>query len=387
MNPITPDTVYKGGAFHDSLPRGKAFGKITFTSDSLYFESSKGRTELPLQGVCIKNGGAGGRMIFFTHNSVPGWTLHTTDQRVLRDIHLSAFSDALPQTVRIRKAKRRSQMFVISFAVLCLIAIYMPFYFKEPLVSAAAGRIPAKWEQKFGQTALYQLKAEKGFVESPAIHDMLKQISEPVFHGISPKTSCQFTVYVMPDKSVNAFALPGGYIVLNTGLLMAAKSPEELAGVIAHEAAHIALQHGLKQMISSAGTYALFQSLFGDASGLIAVIADNSAFLLTRKYSRDYEREADDRAWDYLLAANIDPRGMTNFFHTLLAAQEKNNLNPLENALNFLSTHPTSRERIEHLQEKFKRLDDRAGYVSFPLDFKVFQDAIRNLASQEAAEP
>jgi predicted Zn-dependent protease len=191
----------------------------------------------------------------------------------------------------------------------------------------------------------------------------------------------------MPDKSVNAFALPGGYIVLNTGLLMAAKSPEELAGVIAHEAAHIALQHGLKQMISSAGTYALFQSLFGDASGLIAVIADNSAFLLTRKYSRDYEREADDRAWDYLLAANIDPRGMTDFFHTLLAAQEKNNLNPLENALNFLSTHPTSRERIEHLQEKFKRLDDRAGYVSFPLDFKVFQDAIRNLASQEAAEP
>ncbi len=170
-----------------------------------------------------------------------------------------------------------------------------------------------------------------------------------------------------------------GHIVFHTGLLLFAESAEEVAGVLAHEAAHVTLQHGLRQLISSVGIYALVQAFLGNAEGLLAVIADNGAFLLTQKYSRDYERDADDKGWFYLVNANISPRGMIGFFSSLLEEQEKGtgkDIPGVENTLNFLSTHPTTKERIEHLQEKWKKLDRRSEYMSFNLNFQRFQNVI-----------
>ncbi|MFW6236744.1 MAG: M48 family metalloprotease, partial [Desulfovibrionales bacterium] len=101
-------------------------------------------------------------------------------------------------------------------------------------------------------------------------------ITDPVFQGI-PETEYDFRVYLARNPEINAFALPGGIIVLNSGLILSATGPDQVAGVLAHEAAHVTLRHGLRQIIGTVGLFALVQALFGDATGLMAVLIDNSA--------------------------------------------------------------------------------------------------------------
>ena len=129
--------------------------------------------------------------------------------------------------------------------------------------------------------------------------------------------------HIVEDASLNAFAMPGGNVVLHTGLLLAADSPEEVAGVLAHEIAHVTRRHGIRNIVSSAGLYLVMQMLVGDVSGAVAILTDNSALLLDRKFSRDFEREADEAGWDYLIRSDIEPSGMIRFFERVRQEDQK----------------------------------------------------------------
>ena len=230
-----------------------------------------------------------------------------------------------------------------------------------------------------GDAAFSGMHAGKRTIEDPEAAAMLARITGPLLERI-PQDRYPFTVHIIEDPTVNAFALPGGHIVIHTGLILKAGSIEEVAGVLAHEAAHVTLQHGLRQMIATAGTFALVQAFFGDATGLLAVLTENSALLLTRKYSRDYERAADDTGWTYLTKARIDPRGMIDFFERLLGNSEETvggkTAAGFGESLNFLSTHPTTRERIDRLQERWNRSGAAMEYRRFDLDLAAFQAAV-----------
>lgn len=377
MNPEQNNITYNGGAFHHELSNGKAFGNIRISSEALSFEAQDKAVAMPLQGIEIKAGGANDQTIFFTHASLPGWTVFTGDHAILKDRALMARAPVVHQVAQIHGVKKRSGMRLVVILLLSLAAIYGLFRLRTPLISATAKRIPISWEQKLGYAALYQLKGKKRFVNEPELLDLMARISAPLFSGIS-EDRYEFTVHILSDPTINAFALPGGHIVFHTGLLLSAERPDEVAGVLAHETAHITLQHGMRQLIGTAGIHTLFQAIFGDAGGLIAVIAENSAFLLTQKYSRDYEREADEKGLAYLAEAGINPKGMADFFNRLLEAQEKNAVSRVGDALNFLSTHPTTRERIERLNRKIKASDQQTAYVSFDLDFEKFQDMLKH---------
>jgi len=376
MNLPQNSSTYEGGAFHRELSNGKAFGNIHISSEGLSFEAQGKQIAMPLQGLEVKAGGANDRTIFFTHANLPESSLFTGDHAILKDRVLMTCAPVDRQIAQIHGTKKRSKLMLVAILLVCLGGIYGFFQVKEPLLIATAKLIPASWEQKFGYAALYQLKGENHFVDDPEILDLLTQITEPLFSRI-PEKRYRFTVHILAAPSINAFALPGGHIVFHSGLLLAAATPDEVAGVLAHEVAHVTLQHGMRQILGTAGIYTLIQAIFGDAGGLIAVIAENSAFLLTQKYSRDYEREADERGMAYLADAGINPKGMADFFNRLLKAQEKNAETRAGDALNFLSTHPTTQERIEHLRQKMGTLDQRVQYISFDLDFESFQSMLR----------
>lgn len=335
--------------------------------------------------MTIKAGGANDRMLFFTHASEPEWTVCATDHTVLENPFLKAVAPLDAQIGRIRKAKRRS-LHVLALMILIVAGgVCGLFMLKEPLVAGIAESIPAKWEERLGDAAFSQLKAGTRFIEAPEVNAMLARITGPLLSHI-PQERYPFEIHIAQDDTVNAFALPGGIIVLNAGLILEARSSEEIAGVLAHEAAHVTLRHGLRQMIGSAGIFLLVQAFFGDASGILAVMAENSAFLLTRKYSRDYERQADETGWRYLIDAGIDPRGMSAFFELLLKKQEESDagktLSALGDAFNFLSTHPTSRERIDHLSDMWKRSDHATDFISLNLNLAEFQQAVRKAGSR-----
>ncbi len=160
-----------------------------------------------------------------------------------------------------------------------------------------------------------------------------------------------YSFSVADYREINAFALPGGPVWLNRGAMQAARTEAQLAGVLAHEIAHITQRHAAQQMskgIIANGLLGLFGALLGNSGG--ARTAQTGAQLLAggymMKFSRDDEREADRVGAQILRRAGWDPRGMLEFLQIL---RERQGRDPGSVEV-FLSTHPSPSERVEQLR-------------------------------------
>jgi predicted Zn-dependent protease len=166
-----------------------------------------------------------------------------------------------------------------------------------------------------------------------------------------------YTFDVANYREINAFALPGGPIWIHRGAIEAAQNEAQLAGVLAHEIAHIANRHAADQITK--GTFAnvglgLLGALLGGGNGaqiaqMGAGIAAQSAMM---KFSRDAEREADTKALQYMKGAGYDPRGMVEFLQVLRARQGRDP----GSVQTFFSSHPAPGERVTRLQQEALRL-------------------------------
>jgi predicted Zn-dependent protease len=162
---------------------------------------------------------------------------------------------------------------------------------------------------------------------------------------------------VANKRDINAFALPGGPIWVHRGLIDAAQNEAQLAGVIAHEVAHISHRHAAEQMTK--GTFAnlglgLLGTFLGHGAGaqiaqLGAGFAANATML---KFSRDDEREADLKALQYMKRAGYDPRGMVEFLQVLRNRQGRDP----GSVRTFLSSHPAPADRVARLQQQANRM-------------------------------
>ena len=374
--------TYSGGAFHSSLPKGRASGNVQVTYSDIEFSYDEIALRLPCDGLRLRWGGAADRSVFFDHPEVEDLTIYCSEERILdhpifrKRLHLAR----QVQVLRSRKWKK-TLLVVVFLAILVAIPIGL-FSLREPFVIAVTKRIPVDWEVEFGEVVFQQLVSERQLLQDEMIHEQLQTITEPILNAI-PDGRYNFRFHIVQDSQVNALAIPGGNVVIFSGLLMKADSPEEIAGVLAHEISHVTLQHSLRQVIGTTGVYLLVQTLFGDSSGLLAVIAESGTFLLTRKFSRQYEQEADELGWRYLANANINPKGLVSFFEKLKAVEDsKHDVSPekiLNGSLNFLSTHPATDDRIHHLNEKLKHLPPSTSFITFRLDFPQFQKKLRSL--------
>ncbi len=174
-------------------------------------------------------------------------------------------------------------------------------------------------------------------------------------------------------------------------MLLAADSPEEVLGVLAHELAHVTRQHGVRGIVQGLGLYATVSLFLGDVSGVAAILVNNAPFLLTQKFSRDHEREADEVGFRSLEAAGIDPRGMISFFEKLRQEEAKLKAQvpggAALDALGFLSTHPATAERARHLEALLAASPRKDGFTRTAVDFKAFQQAVRAHLSQPDSAP
>jgi predicted Zn-dependent protease len=173
----------------------------------------------------------------------------------------------------------------------------------------------------------------------------------------------QFRVVLIDRREPNAFALPGGRIFVFTGLLDRVQRPEELAGVLAHEMAHVTHRHGLRKLIAGSGPYYVLRLFVSDQQEVLSAISAGSQMLVNQYYSRDVEREADTIGWHYLVAANIDPRGMVDFFQ-LLTESENSSVIP-----QMFRSHPATSERIASLSRLWEKSDRQTGFVDLSAEF------------------
>jgi len=158
---------------------------------------------------------------------------------------------------------------------------------------------------------------------------------------------------VVDAPIVNAFALPGGPIVVYTGLIGKAAGAEEVAGVIGHEMAHVTARHGLERIADSVGIVTAVQILVGDTQGLVAFGAELFTLASVNSYSRRQEMAADEEAIRMLHAAGIDPAGLARFFEVLDREQ-----GDLPSAVSWISTHPQNQARIAQIRGRLAALGE-----------------------------
>jgi len=204
------------------------------------------------------------------------------------------------------------------------------------------------------------------FVDDPLVLEFVNRVGQNLVLNSDAKVP--FTIKVVESKEVNAFALPGGFLYVNRGLIEAADNEAELAGVLAHEIGHVAARHGMEQ--ASKGdlmNYASIPLIFlGGWPGMIlqnvAGLAVPLGFL---KFSRGAEKEADRLGAQYLWAAGYDPRAMISFFEKLQANEKKK---PGTLAKIF-ATHPMNGDRIIEVQNLIARFPERNEYQVSSSDF------------------
>ena len=254
-------------------------------------------------------------------------------------------------------------------------AIWGAFYLKDYVAGKATVWIPVQWEQKLGEVALAQIKAQTQFINDPAVLESLNSIAAPLLIAV-PNRSYRFALFVSDAREVNAFALPGGYLVFNRGLLERTSTPEEIQGVLAHEVAHVLKRHSLAQLAQNIGLEVAVQTLWGNENPYLHYLIRNGSQLLSLKFTRDHERAADDLGWELLQNAQINPQGMVNFFAELKAEMDAKGKGGFGPGAAFLSTHPTPQERIERLEHK-KGAVGSYEFKSFEVDFKALQARLR----------
>jgi predicted Zn-dependent protease len=242
--------------------------------------------------------------------------------------------------------RRRVRTSLTVFAALAVIGITAAIYLWgiPGVASAVTPYVPTSWEARLGRTVSDHLAPENKRCVEASRMQAIEKIANALLVPLQ-KSPYNFTVAVVNHPSVNALAAPGGYVVVFRGLLEATESPEELAGVLAHEFQHILLRHSTRALLRHASTSLLVAAVTGDISGAMAFGVEGARLLGELRYSRQDEEEADREGLRLLVAAGIDPAGMIAFFETLERKHGSASVLPP-----YLSTHPTPEKRIQKLR-------------------------------------
>ena len=212
-----------------------------------------------------------------------------------------------------------------------------------------AALMPLAWEEALGEQLFSGFSKHYKTCDEYDGTAVLNRLTDRLAATMDSRYTIR--VAVADTGQVNAFAAPGGYIVLYRGLIRNAESPDDVAGVLAHEIGHVVERHGTEAIVRAAGLAAIVQLLLGDPSSLLSIGVAGGELLLSLAYSRNDEAEADAVAVDILAAANIDSAGFVRFLERMARVEEQNastagvTEDGDKNSIPFLSSHPRSAER------------------------------------------
>ena len=247
-------------------------------------------------------------------------------------------------------------------------------------------------ERRLGESIMERVRSDRAYLEDPVATDYLNALGNRLA-GASPDSRQSFDFFLLQDPSVNAFALPGGFIGVHAGLILTAQTESELAGVLAHEVAHVTQRHIARMMAAQERNSLL--SLAAMALGILAarsnsqvaqaVISGSQAASIQNAldFSRENEREADRVGVQILEKAGFDVRAMPAFMERL---QRATRLYETASAPSYLQTHPITTERIADLQNRtetiaYKQISDNVDFQFMRARMRAHADDARQAVS------
>ena len=247
---------------------------------------------------------------------------------------------------------------------------------------AGSGKSMGDWysydtEIKMGKQYAMMVESSARMIKDPIVTEYVNRIGQNLVRNSDAKVP--FTIKVIDSDDINAFALPGGFFYVNSGLILAADDEAELAGVMAHEIAHVAARHATREMTrANYAQMATIPLIFVGNWGIYeaASMAIQIALPLTfMKFSRGFEGEADYLGLQYMYKAGYDPQAFISFFEKIKAL-EKTKPGALAKAF---ATHPQTPDRIEKSQEEIRAiLPARPEYI---VNTSEFNDVKARLAT------
>jgi predicted Zn-dependent protease len=240
---------------------------------------------------------------------------------------------------------------------LALIVPQAPAQTLPELGDTSGALLSPSLERKIGEQAMQEIRREPSYLDDPELTEYVNEVGRRVVAATSDAQQ-DFEFFLVRDNTINAFAMPGGFVGVHTGLLLAAQTESEFASVLAHETAHVT-QHHLARLLGKQDQMSV-PTLAAIVLGLLAarsrpdvtqaVIAGASAANIQSQlnYTREFEREADRIGFQYLQQSGFDVSAMGTFFERMQKATRLYE----NNAPAYLKTHPLTSERIADMQNR-----------------------------------
>jgi predicted Zn-dependent protease len=271
--------------------------------------------------------------------------------------------------------------------ILCYVVPLLVFFFLFGSFARGVYAMTTEEEKKLGKKVFLEIEKEADLVRDLNVQAFVEKVGYSLVDQLE-LNPFEFKFYVINELDPNAFAIPGGYIFINTGLVVLAENEQEIAGVLAHEISHVTQRHIAKlieksKALSIATLGAILAGMIagkgGPASGATVSMAQGMAGALTLKFSREIEQDADQHGLNLLIKAGYDPDGMINFFKRL----QQVSLAMAPKVPAYLLNHPAIENRISLLENILQMGPKPTG------PFKTVENfnRIRTMAFVEEREP
>jgi predicted Zn-dependent protease len=269
---------------------------------------------------------------------------------------------------------------------LALVALVAALILLAPASTCAQTRVKAPRnffgvdaDVKAGEDAAREIERETRPYHDPEVSDYVERVGRRLVESIPEeyrRRQFEYTFHVVEDKDANAFALPGGRVYVNSGLLETAGGEGELAGVLAHEISHVALRHGTasasKAVVAEIGIALLGELIGGKKGQAVQLGAYAGATLYLLKFGRDYEKQADILGSQIMSRAGYDPRDMVRLFRRLEGGGGKG-------LPQWLSDHPDLEKRARRIEEEAALLPASDGRADYVASFERIRERIKTM--------
>lgn len=355
---------FEAGLFHPDFGNEVVSGRIFLDRWKLHFRSDSVAEEIPMDAVEIEFE-EGTDRIYFNDPNRPELKIFTSDQSILKHPAIRQTGKVQAQVTNIlgRRELMRALRLTVYFIIGCVLVTWVCSVTLSFMVRTLANEVPMEWEDKYGREVIDKLQKRGELLNDTNQIAQLTEMAQPLIK-VLPENRRNLKFYIRNDPEPNAFALPGGYVVVHTGLLQMVDTPEQLLGVLAHEIAHETQRHMIRERIAAAGPILIFDFFLRGRNGRTGILRGGSGFMISQGFSQEYETEADEVGWQYLVKANIDPRGMIQTFQKLKAAEDKMGFGHF--IPQAFASHPALDKRIARLQKMWNKMDRHSGFLELP---------------------